>query len=86
MRVTQVHTRTRTRRRRKSRHDPKARLVIRRASSIRKRPPSASLLIPTHALQFTTLIRRNLLRRAAFLEEEVIEGNADGDGVADVGD
>lgn len=47
---------------------------------------SHSLLITTDTLQLAFLIRRHLLRRRAFLVEDVVEADTDGDGIADVGD
>lgn len=44
-----------------------------------------SRIISTHGLQFARLIRCYLLRRRALFVEDVVEGDADGDGVADVG-
>lgn len=50
------------------------------------RVKKCSLLITTDPLQLTLLIRRHLLRRRAFLVEDVVEADTDGDGIADVGD
>ena len=52
----------------------------------KKRKTKNSLLIPTHTLQLTRLIRRNLLLRAAFLVKDIIQRDPDTDRIAHMGD
>ncbi len=45
-----------------------------------------SRIIPTDTLQLTRLVRRYFLGRRAFLVENVVESDTNGDGIADMRD